>query len=294
MKLFKSVLATLLISIALLLPTVTQGTQSELVNATVIEVTDGDTIDVQLTNGVNETVRYIGIDTPETKHPNKPVQYFGKEATQFNSILVANRKVWLEYDVQKRGPNMGSFGKRRLLAYVYLSDRGDIPSMVNAILVAMGYAEASSYKPNVKYKDVFASLEQKAKELKLGIWHTSDLKTACIASGGQVSTAMCCESVGDFPNTCLIGACGCAPEYSHEVTVCDCGPDKCFNGEKCVARELGSKKAVCDCSDNIYNCWDFETQAEAQECYEYCKSQGKGDIHLIDNDDDGKACENLP
>ncbi len=57
---------------------------------------------------------------------------------------------------------------------------------------------------------------------------------ACANSGGNVSTSMCCKSASDFPNTCLIGACGCAPDYSHEIKVCDCGPDKCFNGTACV------------------------------------------------------------
>ena len=59
---------------------------------------------------------------------------------------------------------------------------------------------------------------------------------ACVDSGGNVTTSMCCGSVGDFPNTCLIGACGCSPENSHEVKTCDCGPDKCFDGTACVAR----------------------------------------------------------
>ncbi len=57
---------------------------------------------------------------------------------------------------------------------------------------------------------------------------------ACISSGGTVATAMCCKSTGDFPNTCLIGACGCSLENSHEVKVCDCGEGKCFNEEECI------------------------------------------------------------
>jgi hypothetical protein len=56
---------------------------------------------------------------------------------------------------------------------------------------------------------------------------------ACLVSGGVIATSSCCMATGDFPNTCLIGACGCAPQYSHEVKVCDCGPDKCFDGFRC-------------------------------------------------------------
>jgi len=59
---------------------------------------------------------------------------------------------------------------------------------------------------------------------------------ACINSGGSVVTQLCCNSATDFPNTCLIGACGCSPDNSHEVKVCDCGEGKCWDSEmsKCV------------------------------------------------------------
>jgi len=58
-------------------------------------------------------------------------------------------------------------------------------------------------------------------------------EAGCIDSGGSIETASCCESAGDFPNTCLIGPCGCAPEYSHDVRVCACPEGQCFDGNKC-------------------------------------------------------------
>ena len=54
-----------------------------------------------------------------------------------------------------------------------------------------------------------------------------------------MTTSSCCASSGDFPNTCLIGACGCAPANSHQVKTCDCGPGKCFDGSACVAVPAG-------------------------------------------------------
>lgn len=51
---------------------------------------------------------------------------------------------------------------------------------------------------------------------------------------------------------------------------------------------------ICDCSYDRYNCGDFTTQAQAQECYDYCVAQGAGDIHRLDQDNDGVACESLP
>ena len=63
-------------------------------------VVDGDTIIVNI-NGKKERVRLIGVDTPETKHPNKPVEYFGREASAFTKLMVEGKKVRLEYDWQK-------------------------------------------------------------------------------------------------------------------------------------------------------------------------------------------------
>lgn len=56
---------------------------------------------------------------------------------------------------------------------------------------------------------------------------------ACIDGGATLSTSLCCLSTEDYPNTCLIGACGCSPDNSHEVNICNCGPGKCWNGVTC-------------------------------------------------------------
>ena len=141
------------------------------ITANVVKVVDGDTIDVQITKitgtapvkvGDTIRVRYIGMNTPETKDPRKPVEYFGKEASAFNASLVAGKTVYLELDVQTWGPY------DRLLAYVYLDPQGY--AMVNAILVAMGFANVATYPPNVRYVKVFQQLEKTARELKLGLW----------------------------------------------------------------------------------------------------------------------------
>jgi len=79
---------------------------------------------------------------------------------------------------------------------------------------------------------------------------TADIETpssreqACLNSGGTVTVASCCESTEDFPDNCAIGACGCAPEYSHEVKFCGCGEDKCFDGKKCTTMEEADKASA--------------------------------------------------
>ncbi len=59
---------------------------------------------------------------------------------------------------------------------------------------------------------------------------------ACVNSGGILSNYFCCLSTDDFPNSCLVGACGCSPGNSHEVETCDCGENMCFDGTSCVER----------------------------------------------------------
>lgn len=61
-----------------------------------------------------------------------------------------------------------------------------------------------------------------------------DKQKACLASGGNVSNALCCGQTKDFSNNCAIGACGCAPASSHQVKICQCGEGKCFDGNSCV------------------------------------------------------------
>ena len=135
-------------------PPVPAGLQEALV----VNVVDGDTIDVQI-DGRKQRVRYIGIDTPETVDPRRPVGCFGKEASDRNRELVDGRTVGLERDVSETD----DFD--RLLRYVWLGDR-----MVNATLVEEGYALASTYPPDVKHAELFAELQSEARDAGRGLW----------------------------------------------------------------------------------------------------------------------------
>ena len=134
--------------------------RGQLVEAKVVRVVDGDTIQVDI-NGYLYKVRYIGIDTPETVHPTKPVEYFGKEASEKNRELVEGKTVLLEKDVSE----VDKYG--RLLRYVWVDDM-----MVNAELVRLGYAQVVTYPPDVKYQEYFVQLQREAQEGGLGLWAT--------------------------------------------------------------------------------------------------------------------------
>ena len=128
-------------------------------SAMVTRVIDGDTIEVNI-DGNLQTVRYIGIDTPETKHPSKPVECFGPEASRFNEELVAGRQVLLEKDISDRD----RYG--RLLRYLWIEGVG----LVNLLLVDNGYARVSTYPPDVKAESLLIESETSAKAEGKGLW----------------------------------------------------------------------------------------------------------------------------
>lgn len=126
----------------------------------VVKVVDGDTIDVQL-GATRERVRYIGIDTPETKDPRRPVQCYGPEAADLNAELVAGERVRLVRDVEPHD----RYG--RLLAYVY---RVRDELFVNAELTRRGYARPLRIAPDVRHADRFAALARAARRSGRGLW----------------------------------------------------------------------------------------------------------------------------
>jgi len=133
--------------------------------ATVVRVVDGDTIVIDRGYG-EERVRYIGINTPETVAPGTPVEWMGPEASAANKRLVEGREVVLERDVSETD----SFG--RLLRYVWLVDvtRPTGWLFVNLELVAGGFAQVSTYPPDVRYVDLYLEAQALAREAEVGLW----------------------------------------------------------------------------------------------------------------------------
>ena len=126
----------------------------------VVSIDDGDTIIVDM-NGTDEKVRFIGVDTPETKDPRKPIQCFGRAATEFTKNLIGNRPVRLEADPT----NTNRDRYNRLLRYVYLPDG----TLVNAEIIKQGYGFAYVNFP-VQKMDEFRSLQKEAREQNRGLW----------------------------------------------------------------------------------------------------------------------------
>ncbi|MDR2529537.1 MAG: thermonuclease family protein [Synergistaceae bacterium] len=135
---------------------------------TVTRVVDGDTIHVTI-GGEDRTVRLIGVDTPETVHPQKTPQFYGKEASDFTKRSLLNQTVWLEYDASPKDRY------NRHLAYVWLAEPGAGEDtirrdMFNARLILDGYGKVMTIQPNSKYADVFTRFQQEARGAKKGLW----------------------------------------------------------------------------------------------------------------------------
>jgi micrococcal nuclease len=129
--------------------------------AVVSKVVDGDTVHVTI-GGASEEIRLIGVDTPETVHPTKPVQCFGPEASQHTKeLLPRGTRVYLVRDVESRD----RFG--RLLAYVY---RASDDLFVNYELVFNGWARPSPFPPNTTLETDFAEAAFHAQSNQLGLW----------------------------------------------------------------------------------------------------------------------------
>lgn len=131
----------------------------DLVN--VVSVTDGDTIKVQI-GTQTKTIRFIGIDTPETKDPRKPVQCFGQEASNKMKELVENKQVIIESDTSQG--ELDKYG--RLLRYVFLPDGTN----VNLKMISDGYAHEYTYNLPYKYQSEFKAAQKDADINNRGLW----------------------------------------------------------------------------------------------------------------------------
>lgn len=138
-------------------PSTVPGTREQ---AVVSRVIDGDTIDVDI-NGTIERIRMIGINTPETKDPRKPVECYGREASSFLTELVDGKPVELESD-----PSQGIRDRYdRLLRYVFLDGTN-----VNLEIIKQGYGYEYTYDTPYIYQTDFKQAQQEAEEAKRGLW----------------------------------------------------------------------------------------------------------------------------
>ena len=228
------------------------ATPIPLTQAHVERVIDGDTLEIVL-NGKVERLRLIGVDAPETNGP--PICY-GPEATAKVEELVgrADGRVLLEKDVSETD----KYG--RLLRYVWL-EQPDGKRMLNEELVKEGFAQVSTYPPDVKYQQQFLAAEREARDGKRGLWG------ACGGFGVLLPTPTTLPAPTSLPT----------PPPSQPTT----SPNPAPGG------------LPYDPNGPDRDCPDFATQEEAQRFF-LAAGGPDSDPHRLDGDHDGIACETLP
>lgn len=137
------------------------GATGPVEDAVIAKVIDGDTISVER-GGRDLTIRLIGIDTPETKRPNTPVECFGPEAhDHLATLLPPGTEVRLEHDVEPKDKY------DRELAYVHRAADG---LFVNLVMVRDGYAGVLVFAPNTRHEPAFADAVDNARLTRRGLW----------------------------------------------------------------------------------------------------------------------------
>lgn len=256
----------------------------------VLRVVDGDTIVIEV-EGKSESIRMIGVDTPELNDSRTGVQCFAKEAAEKTKTLVTGKSIFLERD-----DSQGERDKyKRLLGYVFLENG----AFVNKALIAGGFAHEYTYDGAYKYQKQFKAAQVEAKEGEVGLWAPDAcpeekpapraLRTAPEES--QAATAAAAQPVQKPVVTA---------ESKPTVTV-DVPPEESKPDAKKepVPEPESEKQAASEdsvdivCSRNTYNCTHFKTKEEAQKVYDHCGGVGN-DIHQLDRNKDGAACDSLP
>lgn len=218
----------------------TTSNENELELYPVIRVVDGDTLHVNIA-GDDETVRLVGVNSPETVDPRKPVECFGKQASDEAKKILTGAKVHVEID-----PSQGERDKYgRLLAYIFLQDGTNF----NQLMIAEGYAYEYTYNVPYKYQSAFKLAQENAKKDEKGLWAVDACNEK--ATGNKLPVIASTST-------------GVANQTSKYI-----------------------------CSYNAYNCSDFSTQKDAQAVFNACGGI-KNDVHRLDSDKDGVACESLP
>ncbi|KKQ79119.1 MAG: Micrococcal nuclease-like protein nuclease [Candidatus Daviesbacteria bacterium GW2011_GWF2_38_6] len=143
-------------------PVTTEVSKPEITSSGILvtKVIDGDTIEIE----GEKRVRLLGVDTPETEDPRKPVQCFGKEASNKIKELLEGKRVILEKDIT----DQDKYG--RLLRFVYLPLEDGTMLFVNDYLIREGYGQVLTIPPDVKFTDQFLEAQKQARMEKKGLW----------------------------------------------------------------------------------------------------------------------------
>lgn len=301
----KKILPALLITLALPLLSYAK-------TVTVDRVIDGDTF----VTTDNEHIRLIGMDTPETSSDD----CYAEKAKTYLESLILGKTVNLKFDEDKYDQY------DRTLAYVYSN------GSINRKLVSKGYAFVYTVQPNDLYESKYLASQADAQKDQKGIWghcngiikeyKPSQVTGVTVSDTTQTDTTISwaeadlarsyklsitpengstVDYTGIKETTYTLT--GLATDTSYSITIKAknyLGYSKASSSQSFTTSAEATEQDDTDdqssdiiCSSNVYNCSDFSTQADAQEVYDHCMVVVGSDIHALDSDDDGEACESL-
>lgn len=226
---------------------------SSRVSATVISVVDGDTVKVDIA-GVRETLRIIGINTPETVDPRKPVECFGKEASAKAKELLSNQTIELEADATQG--ERDKYG--RLLRYVFLPNGSDF----GKTMISSGLAYEYTYSKPYKYQQEYKAAQADAETSERGLWANG----ACEDTGDDTSAATSSSAESAAPSVVTAPI----PTSATASSSCSCSS----NSYNC------SDFSTHAAAQSVFNCCIAQVGSDIHR--------------LDGNDNDGLACESLP
>jgi micrococcal nuclease len=188
-----------------------------LASARVVKVVDGDTIDVQV-DGREERVRLIGINTPESVDPRRPVQCFGREASANAKAMLDGRDVLLEDDESQDSRDSNG----RLLRYVWLPDG----RMANLEQIVGGFAFEYTYAAPYRYREAFRDAEAEAKAADRGLWAATTCAGQSIPADATPAATAQAPAPSDNPASCPpIPAQPAAPDAPVRIVALDKGAE---------------------------------------------------------------------
>jgi micrococcal nuclease len=258
---------------------------------TVTRIVDGDTIVVHI-DGKDESLRLIGVDTPEINDSRTGVQCFGKEASEYTKSILTGKKVRIEKDATQ-----GERDKyKRLLAYVFREDG----LSVNKSLVEEGFAHEYTYDTPYKYQSQFKAAEVRAREEERGLWApdacpTPAPKAAPKSTSSSAAKQTASAAAATVPAPVPAQAAPQPMPQPQPVVMPPPAPKQADPAPSAPPPAAQSSVDISNytCSANTYNCTDFKTQAEAQAAYDKCGGIAN-DIHKLDKNKDGHPCDSLP
>ncbi len=217
------------------------------IQVNVVRVVDGDTITVNY-NGVNTSVRLIGVDTPETVDPRKPVQCYGVEASNYTKSQLNKQTVYLEFDASQGVTDRYD----RLLAFVRRADG----SLFNYDLIANGFAFEYTYQGNpYRYQSEFLAAARDARENGRGLWAAS----TCNGITGSVTTSTAGTTGGQGQSVTIATA---APALTAADEAAPCQVNQIKGNRNSMIYHVPGGASYAKTKANV-ECFDSEAAAEA-------------------------------